>query len=45
MLNPQDLQRLIEIITEEVIASQTPRSLRARCDCHSVLTDCCPDRL
>ena len=24
MLNPQDLQRLIEIITEEVIAAQAP---------------------
>ena len=45
MLNSQDLQRLIEIITEEVIASQAPRSQRARCDCHAVLTDCCPDRL
>ena len=45
MLNPQDLQRLIEIITEEVIASQAPRRQRARCGCHAVLTDCCPDRL
>jgi deoxyribose-phosphate aldolase len=45
MLNPRDLQRLIEIITEEVMASQSPRSPRSRCDCHAVLTDCCPDRL
>ncbi len=45
MLNPQDLQRLIEIITEEVMAAQAPRHQRARCDCHAVLTDCCPDRL
>ena len=46
MLNPQDLQRLIEIITEEVMsASQEPRGQLTRCDCHAVLTDCCPDRL
>ena len=46
MLNPQDLQRLIDIITEEVLAAQG--SLRAPsgpCACHSVLVDCCPDRL
>lgn len=46
MLNPQDLQRLIDIITEEVIAAQAPRSGGpARCACHSVLFDCCPDTL
>lgn len=45
MLNPQDLQRLIDIITEEVLASQAPRSADAHCACHTVLTDCCPDRL
>ena len=45
MLNPQDLQRLIEIITEEVMSAQAPRRQRVRCDCHAVLTDCCPDRL
>lgn len=46
MLNPQDLQRLIEIITEEVLAAQGPRLPgTSRCGCHSVLNDCCPDRL
>jgi deoxyribose-phosphate aldolase len=46
MLNPQDLQRLIDIITEEVIAAQGPPSAgSARCACHSVLLDCCPERL
>ena len=47
MLSPQDLQRLIDIITEEVLSAQA--SSRAgsssRCDCHSVILDCCPDRL
>jgi deoxyribose-phosphate aldolase len=45
MLNPQDLQRLIEIITDEVLASQGARPPAARCGCHAVLTDCCPERL
>ena len=44
MLNPSDLQRLIEIITEEVVALQRGGS-PIRCSCHAVLNDCCPDRL
>jgi deoxyribose-phosphate aldolase len=44
MLSPQDLQRLIDIITDEVLAAQA-RPATARCACHAVLTDCCPDRL
>jgi deoxyribose-phosphate aldolase len=46
VLSPQDLQRLIDIITEEVIAAQAPGAARSStCACHSVLVDCCPDRL
>ena len=46
LLNPQDLQRLIDIITEEVIAAQgAPSAASSRCACHSVLLDCCPERL
>jgi deoxyribose-phosphate aldolase len=46
LLNPQDLQRLIDIITEEVVAAQGLRGGGAtQCSCHSVLSDCCPDRL
>jgi len=45
MLNPQDLQRLIDIITDEVLAAQgTPRR-PSRCACHAVVDDCCPDRV
>jgi deoxyribose-phosphate aldolase len=44
MLNPGDLERLIEIITEEVIAAQRAQPA-AQCACHAVLSDCCPDRL
>ncbi len=46
MLSPQDLQRLIDIITEEVIAAQAPGAARSsQCSCHSLLFECCPDRL
>ena len=45
VLNPQDLQRLIDIITEEVMAAQR-RAARCRpCSCHACRSDCCPDRL
>jgi len=46
MLNPSDLQRLVEIITEEVMnAQRRSASTPAQCSCHAVLYDCCPDRL
>jgi deoxyribose-phosphate aldolase len=41
-MQPLDLQRLIQIIVEEVAAAQ---AAPARCHCHSVLYECCPDRL
>jgi deoxyribose-phosphate aldolase len=46
MLNPSDLQRLVEIITEEVMnAQRRASSAPAQCSCHAVLYDCCPDRI
>ena len=46
MLNPADLQRLIEIITEEVMtAERRAATAPSQCSCHAVLYDCCPDRL
>jgi deoxyribose-phosphate aldolase len=46
MLDPADLQRLVEIITEEVMTAQRrAASAPAQCSCHAVLYDCCPDRL
>src|SRR5687767_9906656 len=46
MLNPDDLQRLVEIITEEVVTAQRRAALQpSQCSCHAVLYDCCPDRL
>lgn len=44
MLSPRDLQRLVDIITEEVLAAQGAAPA-GQCACHSVLFDCCPDRL
>jgi deoxyribose-phosphate aldolase len=48
----RDLQRLIEIVTDEVVAALRgaagPSGLADRtqtCTCHAVLYDCCPDRL
>ena len=45
MLNPQDLQRLVEMITEEVVAAQRAATGAGPCACHAVQSDCCPDRL
>ena len=43
-MEPADVQRLIQIILEELAAAaQTPAP--ARCACHSLLYECCPDRL
>jgi deoxyribose-phosphate aldolase len=44
-VNPQDLQRLVEIIAEELLAAQGPGGVPPRCTCHAVQTDCCPTRL
>lgn len=40
-MQPADLQRLIQIVVEEVAAARAP----VRCACHAVLYECCPDRL
>ena len=39
----EDLQRLIDVIVEEMSASTAASAVR--CRCHSVLADCCPSRL
>jgi deoxyribose-phosphate aldolase len=46
MLNANDLQRLVEIITEEVMAAQRrTANAPSHCACHAVLYECCPERL
>ena len=41
---PLDVQRLIQIIVEE-LAAAAALPVPARCACHSLLYECCPDRL
>ncbi len=43
-MDSRDVKRLIELITEEVMAA-TGAAAAAQCTCHSVLYECCPDRL
>src|SRR5438552_12127804 len=40
----QDIQHLIQIVVEE-LAAATTTSRPSRCACHSLLYECCPDRL
>ena len=41
-----ELQRLIDVIVSELAAAGSrPAGTITRCACHSVLDDCCPDRL
>jgi deoxyribose-phosphate aldolase len=43
-----DLQRLIQIIVEELTAAgigQPQAAVPGRCACHSVMYECCPDRI
>lgn len=42
-MTPAELQRLIDIIIEELGAAAVMPA--TRCACHRVLDDCCPDRL
>jgi deoxyribose-phosphate aldolase len=44
MLQPQDVHRLVQIIVEELAAAQAT-AVPSRCACHSVMFECCPDRL
>jgi hypothetical protein len=44
-VNPQELQRLVAIIAEEILAAQGSGGPSSRCACHSVIADCCPSRL
>ena len=43
-MNQRELARLIEIVTEEVLAA-TGQPPGGACACHAVLYECCPDRL
>lgn len=43
-MQPHDVQRLIQIIVEE-LTSAGSTAAPSRCACHSMLYECCPDRL
>jgi deoxyribose-phosphate aldolase len=43
-MTPADLERLVQIIVEEVAAADVARA-PVRCRCHSVLYECCPTRV
>ena len=44
-MSSPDLARLIDIITEEVLAATGAGTRPAQCGCHAVLYECCPDRV
>ncbi len=41
-MEPADVQRLVQILMEELALAQAPPP---RCGCHHLLYECCPDRL
>ena len=43
-MQPSDVQRLIQIILEEMAAASSAAA-PSRCSCHALLYECCPDRL
>ncbi len=46
MPSREELQRIIDVITEEVLAARASTSPRgARCACHAQAIECCPERL
>jgi deoxyribose-phosphate aldolase len=44
-MDQHELARLIQIVTEEVLAAAGHMPAGGSCACHSVLYECCPDRL
>jgi deoxyribose-phosphate aldolase len=44
MMGPGEIQRLVQIIVEELAAAQAA-PVPARCACHALTFECCPDRV
>jgi deoxyribose-phosphate aldolase len=44
-MTPEQVERLVAIVMEEVLRAGGPGPPGLRCGCHAVLHDCCPDRL
>jgi deoxyribose-phosphate aldolase len=46
MLSREELQRIVDIIIEEVLAAGVSAApARGRCACHALTLECCPERL
>lgn len=43
--SPADIERLVQLITEEVLQATGGLPSGGRCTCHAVHAECCPDRL
>jgi deoxyribose-phosphate aldolase len=44
-MTPAELRHLVEIVVDEVLDLQAGHGAPALCACHTVLYDCCPDRV
>jgi deoxyribose-phosphate aldolase len=44
-MTPSDIHRLVEIIVDELSVATGRTTAPVECGCHSLLYDCCPDRL
>ena len=45
-MTPDELRRVVEFVVEKLVAADTRTAVSsATCRCHSVLYDCCPERL
>jgi deoxyribose-phosphate aldolase len=44
-MNHADLERLVSIVTDEVLRATRVTPLGGTCACHAVHAECCPDRL
>jgi deoxyribose-phosphate aldolase len=44
-MQPADIHRLIQIVVEELAAANRGGAAPERCGCHSLMYECCPDRL
>lgn len=44
-MDAHEIERLVALVTEEILAATTGRELDQRCECHAVRLTCCPERV
>lgn len=44
-MTPEELEALVDLVAEEVMAVWRRSQAGVRCECHAVLVDCCPHRV